>query len=115
MKMTVAIISKMIVADVVTPPIRMASYPHMKAVQSHWIANQPDIAGPEIVILVSNDTDIFITIPDVIVRYHYRIHRWWGWGYNHGRWSRNDHRCETHPSTRRNDTAGSKHHCSCRD
>jgi hypothetical protein len=46
----------------------------MKTLDPDWVTDHPDIAGAQIVILVTNETDVFITIPDVIVGNHHCIH-----------------------------------------
>jgi len=110
--MAIAIVSKTIIADEMASPVRMASDPYMETIQTDRIAKQPDITRPQIIILVADETNVFITIPYVIVRYHYRL-----------RCRRDDYRCrsrhddrgKSHPSIRGNNTAGSKHQSSDRN
>jgi hypothetical protein len=99
----------MVVADGVVPPVRMAAFPAMKTLQPEGVAEEPEIAGPEIVTLIPHEPDIFVTIPDVIVRNHDR-----GGIDDRGR-GRIDHGLRRHhhegpypchPSIRLNDTAG---------
>jgi len=112
--MAIAIRPVTVIADGVCPPIGMASFPSMETIQPEGIAEQPDIAGAKIVILVAHEADVFVTVPGVTVRNHHRshFHRWWGdnhhWlrGHNH-EW------LKRHPSIWLNDTAG--HKSSCRD
>ena len=94
--MAKAIVSKTIIADEMVMPIRMTSDPDMETIQADRVANQPDITRAQIIILIADQTNVFITIPYVIVRY-----RLW-------RRSRNDDRGKSHPSIRGNNTAGSK-------
>lgn len=57
------------------PPIRMASFPGMETFQPRRVANDPHVAGPQIIILVAHDADIFVTVPNVIVRDHHDRNR----------------------------------------
>ncbi len=79
------IFSVPIVASAVAPPIRMVPCPIMKTPQPDGITNQPDIARSQIDILVANDADVFITIPDIHVRNQYGFRFDWGWSYHHRR------------------------------
>ena len=88
-----AVVPVMIVAHGVAPPIRMNAYPRMKVTQPDRVTDQPDIARSQIVILVTHDTDVFVTIPIVIVRDHRHFHH--RWGHNHP---------DTHPPIRFNHT-----------
>jgi hypothetical protein len=53
----------------------------METLQPEWFTDQPEI-------LVTNDTDVFDTIPDVTVRNYYwrHYHRW----RSHIHWSRSN-------------------------
>jgi hypothetical protein len=93
LNMSIAIGSETIIANGVAAPIRMASFPSMETLQPEWFTDQPDIARSQIEILVTNETDVFDTIPDVTVRNHYwcHYHRWRShihrlWSHIH--WSR---------------------------
>ena len=93
-----------IIADGMPTPIRMASFPAMKAINPPRFRHHPDVAGSQIVILVAHEADIFIAIPHIIVgnsdhncwrRGH--VHRWW--------WSRiNDCRLRRHDDGFKRDT-----------
>jgi hypothetical protein len=72
LNMAVPVSPVTVIASGVVPPIRMAAFPVMKTLQSEGVAEQPEIARPEIVILVPHETDIFVSIPSVTVRNHYR-------------------------------------------
>jgi hypothetical protein len=77
--MSMAIGSVIVVANDVNPPIWMTLLPSMKAFEPDWITDQPDIARSQIVILVTHETDVFVTVPVVIIRnhrhfYHRRSH-----------------------------------------
>jgi len=76
--MSIPVGSIMVVANGVVPPISMASFPSVKTLQPEWFTEHPDIARSQIVILVTNEADIFVTIPGVAVRNHYgrHFHRW---------------------------------------
>ena len=89
MKMSMAVVPVMIVAHSMGPPIRMSAYPHMNVTQPDWVTDQPDIARTQIVILVTHETDVFVTIPIVIVRDNRHFHR--RRGHNHP---------DTHPPIR---------------
>jgi hypothetical protein len=85
----------------------------METLQPERFTKQPDIAGPKIVILVTHETDIFVTIPGVAVRNHHRshFHRWrsdnhhWLRSHIHRRRGHNHEWLKRHPSIRLNDTA----------
>ncbi len=109
LNMAVPISPVTVIASGVVPPILMAAFPAMKTLQPDGVTEQPDIARSQIVILVANETDVFVTIPDVTVRNHYRA------GIdNRGRcridhWLRSHHHEWPNPhhlSIWRNDTAG---------
>jgi hypothetical protein len=78
----------------------------METIQPERFAEQPDIARPQIIILVANEADVFVSIPGVAVRNHHRgdFHR--RRGDNH-HWLRGDNheRLKRHPSIWLNDTA----------
>lgn len=106
LNMAIAIRPVTVIADGMDPPIDVASFPSMETIQPEGFAEQPDIAGSQIVILVAHETDVFVTIPGVTVRNHHRshFHRWrsdnhhWLRGHNH-EW------LKRHPSIWFNDTA----------
>jgi len=116
LNMSVPVSPVMVIASCVVPPIFMATFPAMESLQPERVAEKPDIAGPQIVILVSNVTNIFVTIPGVTVRNHRRnlidlrrrsgIHNWRRSGVDHGS-SCHHHEGPNpnHPSTWLNDTA----------
>ena len=107
--MSIAIRPVTVIANGMDPPIRMASFPSMETVQPEGFTEQPDIAGSQIVILVAQETDVFVTVPDVTVRNHYRGHFHRCRSHNH-HWlrSHNHEWLKRHPSVRLNDTAGHK-------
>src|ERR1039457_257239 len=70
----IAVRSVTVVADGVVPPAGMAPFPSMEAVQPERFAEQPDIAGAKIVILVVNEADVFVAVPCVAVGNHHRNH-----------------------------------------
>jgi hypothetical protein len=71
LNMSIAIGSETIIANGVDSPIRMASFPSMETLQPKWFSGQPDVAGSQIEILVTNETDVFVAIPNVSFRNHY--------------------------------------------
>jgi hypothetical protein len=73
LKMSMTIVSVTIIANGVVPPVSMVSFPSMETLQPEWFTEQPDIARPQIEILVTNETDVFIAIPGVTVRNHHRL------------------------------------------
>src|ERR1039458_9139156 len=89
-----------VIADSVVPPAGMAPFPSMEAVQPERFAEQPDVAGSQIVILVANKTDVFVAVPGVAVRNHHRshFHHWRAdndhWLRGHIHWCRSPHRSE---------------------
>ena len=68
--MSTGIFSETIIANGVLPPISMAPFPSMETLQPEWFSDQPDIARSQIEILVTNDTDEFVTIPGISVGNH---------------------------------------------
>jgi hypothetical protein len=91
--MPMGIFSETIIADGIGSPIRVTSFPSMKTIQPEWITDQPDITRSQVEILVTNETDVFVTIPDVTVRNHYWLHR----RRSHYHWCRShDHWCGSH-------------------
>jgi len=77
--MPMFISSETIIADCMVSPITVAAFPSMKAVQPEWIADQPNVARSQIIILITNDTDVFITVPSVTVGHPHgrRSHHHW--------------------------------------
>ncbi|GEM_PF-1426981 len=71
LNMSMGVFSVIIIASGVVSPITMVSFPSMETLQPEWFTDQPEIARSQIEILVTNDTDVFDTIPDVTVRNHY--------------------------------------------
>ena len=117
LNMAVPVSPVTVIASGMIPPIRMAAFPAMKALQPDGVAEQPDIAGTQIVILVTHKTDVFVTIPYVTVRNHYGAgidNRGWCRINGRGRcridhWLRSHHHEGPNPhhlSIGRNDTAG---------
>jgi hypothetical protein len=98
--MAIAIFPVIVIANGVVPPIGMASFPSMETIQPEGFTEQPDIAGSQIVILVADEADVLVTIPDVAVGDHYgsRLYIDRGRGHNH-QW------LKCHPSIRFNDAA----------
>lgn len=87
----------MVVVDGMSAPIRVDHLPALETMESHRIANDPDIAGSQIIILVAHHTDVFVAVPGVVVRDWFRrddyrrrrsrsrIHDN-GWGRHHNGW-----------------------------
>jgi len=67
----------------------------METLQSEWFTNQPDIARTQIIILVTDQTDVLVTIPHVIVGNQHYL-RWFRRD-DHRRRNRNDRGSEHHP------------------
>ena len=85
--MSVSIITIILIANGVVAPVRMDSFPVVKACHTNRIKRQPDIAHSQIKILSADNADIFVTVPDVSI----------GDAYIHcdcrRRCRRNDHGC----------------------
>jgi hypothetical protein len=83
----------------------------METIQPERFTEEPDIAGPQIIILVTHETDVFVTVPDIAVRNHYRgrFHRWRSHIYRSR--SHNHQRAKRHPSIGFNDAARHKPAC----
>src|SRR5579864_7065090 len=99
-----SISSETIIVNGMGAPITVVSFPSMKTLEPEWVGEQPDIAGPQIIILAANETDVFVAIPDVIVRNHYRpcfnLHRRRGGRHNHRCRGRNYNRHEPYSPVR---------------
>jgi len=103
------IAAETVVANGVGAPIGMAMFPAVETVEPEGVADQPDIAGSEIEILVAHETDVFITIPHVIVRNGHH-----GWGNDHRRRRRHrDDRGIERYSSGLDDATGHQHKPSC--
>ena len=113
--MAVGVATETVVTNGMAAPIGMAVFPAVETIDAEGIADQPDIAGSEIEILVTHEADVFVTIPDVIVRNGH--HRWCDnhrrWCHHHGRRIGDHWRYERYPA-RLNDTAGHQDNPSCR-
>jgi hypothetical protein len=93
----------------------------METLEPERFTVEPEVAGSQIIILVADETDIFVAIPDVIVGNQQRslFHRR-RWGIDHG-WRSHIYRCrchihqwpERHPSIGINDTARHKSRSGC--
>ena len=94
LNMSVGVFSVTIIARGVVSPIRMTSFPSMKAFQPVRSGDQPDIAGSQIEILVPHQSDILHTIPSVSLGNHYgcNLHS----GGNHHCWGKRNRR-QIHP------------------
>jgi len=75
MFMSLGIEAKPHVDSGVRAPIRMDFHPVLKPREPDGIANNPNVAGTKVIILVANNTNIFIAVPDVVIRNAYRDHR----------------------------------------
>src|SRR5579862_5879591 len=71
-----------IIVNGMVVPIRVIPFPAMKALKPPWFTNNPDLARSQIVILTADNADVFVTVPDVIIRIH--SHRHHGRGRFHG-------------------------------
>ena len=72
--MSAGVAAEMFVADGVFAPVHMSSFPVMKPPQPERFTDQPDMVGAQIIILRSDDTHIFVPVPDVKIRNPY-LHR----------------------------------------
>lgn len=97
--MSAGISPELHIADGVGAPIRMAFLPATKARQAEWFADQPNVSRSQIVILVTHQPHVFVTIPDIVLRHHDGLHRWRRCHCH--RWRRlHHHRLEGYPPTR---------------
>jgi hypothetical protein len=60
-------------------PIGMDALPVIETVQADGIHHDPGVTGAEVVVLATDDADIFITVPIVIIGRN-------GYGYDRRRW-----------------------------
>jgi hypothetical protein len=79
---SLGITAVMFIVNGMSVPIRMIPFPAVKAPKPPWFTNNPDMARSQIVILTADDADVFVTVPDVIIRIH--SHRHHGRGRFHG-------------------------------
>ena len=63
----------MLIGNGMGVPIRMHPFPIMKTRHTEGLTTNPDMVWSQIVILTAGDADIFVTVPDVIIRIH--LHR----------------------------------------
>jgi len=57
-------------------PIRVDPFPIMKTRHAEGFTTNPDVVRPQIVVHTADDADVFVTVPDVIIRIHvHRYHR----------------------------------------
>jgi hypothetical protein len=61
----------------VSAPIGMDFFPVMKASQSNRVANDPDVARSQIIVLTADDADKFDTVPNIIIGIYLRSYRNW--------------------------------------
>src|ERR1700722_19573070 len=71
LSISMRIFTVIIIPNGVCLPVSMAAFPAMKTRQAVRVADQPDIARPQIIILAIDDTDVLHAIPDVNIRHHY--------------------------------------------
>src|ERR1700722_271368 len=112
--MSMGISSETIIANGMGSPITMTSFPSMKTIEPEWVSEQPEIPRSQIIILATNETDVLVAIPDVIVRNHYgprfdHPRRRRG-RHKHWRRGRTQNRCQPPLSIWVNDTTGNQHH-----
>jgi hypothetical protein len=104
LRVPVVTVPVVIVVDGVFAPITVFPFPSMKTLQPEWLTGNPDITRSQIKILIPNDANVFVTVPDVTVRNRHRARRRRR-GNHHGRRSNHDRSCECHPAIRLDDTA----------
>src|ERR1700761_3628259 len=56
------------IADGVSAPISMPSFPVMESCHAGGIQSQPDVVRPKIIILVAHHPDVFVAIPNIRIR-----------------------------------------------
>jgi hypothetical protein len=83
--MSLGVQTVFLIGNSMVAPIMMGSFPVMEARQAYRTQWQPDFARAQIVILITNDTDVFRAIPDVAIG-HTDIHRDSGWLHHYRRW-----------------------------
>lgn len=101
--MAMAVSAEMIIPSGVVPPIAMAIFPAMETIQTVRIGDDPDVAGSQIIILAAHETDVFIAIPNVFVRNHYRLRNR---GIHHRRLNLHHHGLEGQTAIGFDDAAG---------
>jgi hypothetical protein len=81
MEMSMRIVTETIIVNEVGMPVRMSANPDVEMVYTNRIADQPNVAWAEVKIGIAYDTDVFITIPYIIIGNHAHIHN-----YSRRRW-----------------------------
>jgi hypothetical protein len=100
--MSVTVVPVTFIDSDMDAPVGMVSFPSMKAFQPDRVGDNPDIAGPQIIILVAYNADVFDAIPDITIGNYANVN-----GYR---------RCRCfngHPAIGTDDTAG--HQCNSRN
>ncbi len=128
MKMAVGIVAEPIIEGHVHAPVGMDADVGMEMTQAHGVAEEPDVAGSEVVILIADDADVFIAVPDIGIGHD--IHggdRRRGSHLDGRRWSdvyrrrrgdvdargADDNGFKGHPAIRTDDAAGDQDQTSC--
>ena len=71
------------IVNSMSPPIRMAAFPSLEALDTPRLTTQPDIARSEIEIGATHNADVFVAVPIVIVRIHPHCHHGRGRHHRH--------------------------------
>lgn len=85
-----AIPAVVVIADGMHPPIGMPPHPHIETLHAGAIANDPDIAGAQIIRYPTNVPDVFEAVPDIDIRNFHFHHRCRGYDDRRG-WGRHRH------------------------
>ena len=62
----------MVIVDGMSTPICMTHLPGLETMEPHRVANDPDVARSQVIILVTDHADVFVTIPGVVFRDRFR-------------------------------------------
>ena len=112
-EMAVRIVAEPCIDGHMHAPVGMDADVGMEMIQAHGIAEEPDVAGSEVVILIADDADVFIAIPDIGIGHdiHGRDRRR---GRLHdGRRGSDDNGFKCHAAIRTDDAAGDQYQTAC--
>lgn len=100
-----------LVANRVHAPVAMIPLPRVETLQPERLAPNPYVSRPQIEIVVTHNTYVFVAVPNIAVRHeHHRLwRRWRSRGNDDRRRRHDDGRSHSHPPIRLNHTTCREH------
>jgi len=135
-EMAVRIVAEPCIDGHMHAPVGMDADVGMEMIQAHGVAEEPDVAGSEVIILIADDADVFVAIPDIGIGHHIhgrdrrrgRLHDGrrgsdvnrrgrgdidgWRRGHDDAR-GRDDNGFKCHAAIRTDDAAGDQYQTAC--